>query len=85
MGDQGCDASILLDGPGTEKTAVQNTGIFAYDLIDDIKSELEAACPGVVSCADIIVAATRDAVGMVSKSSLSFYHQVFALLLLHMI
>ncbi|XP_047043613.1 peroxidase 57-like [Lolium rigidum] len=61
---QGCDASILLDGPGTEKTAVQNTGIFAYDLIDDIKSELEAACPGVVSCADIIVAATRDAVGM---------------------
>ncbi|CAM0956141.1 unnamed protein product [Alopecurus aequalis] len=61
---QGCDASILLDGPGTEKTAVQNTGIFGFDLIDDIKSELEAACPGVVSCADILVAATRDAVGM---------------------
>uniref|UniRef100_A0ACD5U4M3 Uncharacterized protein n=1 Tax=Avena sativa TaxID=4498 RepID=A0ACD5U4M3_AVESA len=61
---QGCDASILLDGPGTEKTAVQNTGMFGYDLIDDIKSALEAACPGVVSCADIIVAATRDAIGM---------------------
>ncbi|KAM0884066.1 hypothetical protein ACQ4PT_031203 [Festuca glaucescens] len=61
---QGCDASILLNGPGTEKTAVQNSGMFAYDFIDDVKAELEAACPGVVSCADIIVAATRDAVGM---------------------
>jgi peroxidase len=61
---QGCDASILLDGPNTEKTAPQNNGIFGYDLIDDIKDTLEKACPGVVSCADIIVAATRDAVGM---------------------
>ncbi|KAG8092606.1 hypothetical protein GUJ93_ZPchr0012g21597 [Zizania palustris] len=62
---EGCDASILLDGPNTEKTAPQNNGVFGYDLIDDIKNTLEAACPGVVSCADIIVAATRDAVGMV--------------------
>ncbi|PAN48394.1 hypothetical protein PAHAL_9G379400 [Panicum hallii] len=60
----GCDASILLDGPNTEKTALQNNGLFGYDLIDDIKTTLENACPGVVSCADIIVAATRDAVGM---------------------
>ncbi|CAN6300083.1 unnamed protein product [Urochloa humidicola] len=60
----GCDASILLDGPNTEKTAVQNNGIFGYDLIDDIKTALENVCPGVVSCADIIIAATRDAVGM---------------------
>ncbi|CAN6288733.1 unnamed protein product [Urochloa humidicola] len=60
----GCDASILLDGPNTEKTAPQNNGIFGYDLIDDIKTALENVCPGVVSCADIIIAATRDAVGM---------------------
>lgn len=60
----GCDASILLDGPNTEKTALQNNGLFGYDLIDDIKTTLENACPGVVSCADIIIAATRDAVGM---------------------
>ena len=65
---KGCDASILLDGPNTEKTALQNNGLFGYDLIDDIKTTLENACPGVVSCADIIVAATRDAVGMVSRS-----------------
>ncbi|KAF8689398.1 hypothetical protein HU200_041942 [Digitaria exilis] len=37
----GCDASILLDGPNTEKTAVQNTGIFGYDFIDDVKTALE--------------------------------------------
>jgi peroxidase len=64
---KGCDASILLDGPNTEKTALQNNGLFGYDLIDDIKTTLENACPGVVSCADIIVAATRDVVGMVSR------------------
>jgi peroxidase len=63
---KGCDASILLDGPDTEKTAVQNSGIFGYDFIDDVKAALERVCPGVVSCADIIIAATRDAVGMVS-------------------
>uniref|UniRef100_A0A452YV09 Plant heme peroxidase family profile domain-containing protein n=1 Tax=Aegilops tauschii subsp. strangulata TaxID=200361 RepID=A0A452YV09_AEGTS len=61
---QGCDASLLLDGPNTEKTAPQNSGIFGYDFIDDIKSDLEAACPGVVSCADIIIAATRDAIAL---------------------
>lgn len=60
----GCDASILLDGPNTEKTAPENSGIFGYDLIDDVKAALERVCPGVVSCADIIIAATRDAVGM---------------------
>ncbi|GJN20155.1 hypothetical protein PR202_gb07496 [Eleusine coracana subsp. coracana] len=60
----GCDASLLLDGPNSEKTAIQNNGLFGYDLIDDIKTELEKECPGVVSCADIIVAATRDSVGM---------------------
>jgi hypothetical protein len=63
---KGCDASILLDGPNTEKTAPENSGIFGYDFIDDVKTALERVCPGVVSCADIIIAATRDAVGMVS-------------------
>lgn len=36
-----------------------------YDLIDTIKSTLEQTCPGLVSCADIIVMATRDAVALV--------------------
>ncbi|KAJ3681773.1 hypothetical protein LUZ60_014346 [Juncus effusus] len=57
----GCDASILLDGPYSEKNAGSNLSLFGFDLIDQIKSVLESVCPGVVSCADIIIAATRDA------------------------
>ncbi|KAJ3693493.1 hypothetical protein LUZ60_008973 [Juncus effusus] len=57
----GCDASILLDGSDSEKTAPPNSSVFGYDLVDLIKSDLESVCPGVVSCSDIIVAATRDA------------------------
>lgn len=66
---QGCDASILLDGPYSEKTASPNLSVFGYDLIDQIKVVLESVCPGVVSCADIIIAATRDASVMVIKIS----------------
>lgn len=62
---QGCDASILLDGDYSEKTARQNWGLGGFELIDDIKTVLEDRCPGVVSCADILHLATRDAVHMV--------------------
>ncbi|XP_072963508.1 peroxidase 57-like [Typha angustifolia] len=60
----GCDASILLDGPFSEKTAPPNLSVFGYDVIDQIKKALEATCPGVVSCSDIIIAAVRDALVM---------------------
>ncbi|CAL9079251.1 unnamed protein product [Musa textilis] len=59
---RGCDASILLDVPNSEKQAGANQSVRGYELIDEIKAALEKACPGVVSCADIIIAATRDAV-----------------------
>ncbi|KAF3434971.1 hypothetical protein FNV43_RR22058 [Rhamnella rubrinervis] len=59
---QGCDASILIDGPNTEKTAGPNRNLRGSEVIDDAKARLEAACPGVVSCADILTLATRDAV-----------------------
>ncbi|KAJ4723559.1 Peroxidase [Melia azedarach] len=65
----GCDASILLDGPDTEKTAPQNLGLGAFVLIDKIKEVLEQRCPGVVSCADILNLATRDAVHMAGAPS----------------
>ncbi|KAK4440598.1 Peroxidase 60 [Sesamum alatum] len=60
----GCDASILLDGNNTEKTAGPNLSVRSYEVIDAAKAAVEAICPGVVSCADIIVMATRDAVAL---------------------
>lgn len=48
--------------PNGEKTAPPNLSVRGYDFIEEIKTEIENTCPGVVSCADIIVMATRDAV-----------------------
>ncbi|XP_022969409.1 putative Peroxidase 48 [Cucurbita maxima] len=65
---QGCDASILLDpttGDDTyssEKQAIPNLTLKGFVEIDQIKEELERVCPRVVSCADILSLATRDAV-----------------------
>ncbi|XP_024019877.1 cationic peroxidase 2 [Morus notabilis] len=59
---QGCDGSVLIDGPNTEKSTVPNSGIPGYAAIDAAKTQLESACPGVVSCADILALAARDAV-----------------------
>ncbi|CAL5183197.1 unnamed protein product [Lathyrus oleraceus] len=59
---QGCDASVLVSGSGTEKTAFPNLGLRGYEVIDDAKTQLETACPGVVSCADILALAARDSV-----------------------
>ncbi|CAH2044257.1 unnamed protein product, partial [Thlaspi arvense] len=65
----GCDASVLLQGPNSERTAPQNRGLAGFVIIDKIKTVLESRCPGVVSCADILNLATRDAVHMAGAPS----------------
>ncbi|XP_009597808.1 peroxidase 22.3-like [Nicotiana tabacum] len=64
---QGCDASILLDQTETidsEKTArANNNSIRGFEVIDQIKSEVDKACGHpIVSCADIVAVAARDSV-----------------------
>jgi peroxidase len=57
---QGCDGSVLLDGPNSEKTAGPNFSLRGFEVVDTIKQALEAACPATVSCADILAYAARD-------------------------
>lgn len=76
---QGCDASILIDGSNTEKTAPPNSLLRGYDVIDDAKTQLEAACPGVVSCADILALAARDSVVLVIITQILYYHMEICL------
>ncbi|KAK9672208.1 hypothetical protein RND81_12G084400 [Saponaria officinalis] len=69
----GCDGSILLDGPDSEKTARQNNGLGGFIIIDKIKEVVEERCPGAVSCADILMLATRDAVAAAGGPSYIVY------------
>ncbi|KAM7253212.1 hypothetical protein ACFE04_025830 [Oxalis oulophora] len=61
---QGCDASVLLDGTAAfqnEDLALQNKNFRGKNFIAEAKAQLENACPGVFSCADILAVAARDA------------------------
>ncbi|KAL3675914.1 hypothetical protein R1sor_025862 [Riccia sorocarpa] len=61
---QGCDGSVLLNSTSTnsaEREAHVNFGLRGLQEVDEIKAALEYACPGVVSCADLLILAARDA------------------------
>ncbi|XP_060189410.1 peroxidase 3-like isoform X2 [Lycium barbarum] len=64
---RGCDASVLLNFTSstknqTEKVAVPNQTLRGFSFIDGVKKAVEAECPGIVSCADIVALVSRDSV-----------------------
>jgi len=73
---QGCDGSVLLDDTFTlkgEKKAAQNKhSLRGFRLMDRLKLLVESECPGIVSCADILTIAARDAVLLVSNQRINY-------------
>ncbi|KAJ7956281.1 Peroxidase [Quillaja saponaria] len=66
----GCDASVFIASntfTKSERDTDENLSLSgdAFDIVVKIKTALELACPGIVSCADIIAQATRDLVKQV--------------------
>ncbi|KAG5020757.1 hypothetical protein JHK82_016674 [Glycine max] len=69
----GCDGSILLDDTATftgEKNAGPNrNSARGFEVIDTIKTNVEASCNATVSCADILALATRDGIVLLGGPS----------------
>ncbi|PIA62001.1 hypothetical protein AQUCO_00200175v1, partial [Aquilegia coerulea] len=63
----GCDGGILLvdttEVPGEQSTLHNANSVRGFEVIDNIKTQVDRACGGsVVSCADILAIAARDSV-----------------------
>ncbi|XP_021677112.2 peroxidase 55 [Hevea brasiliensis] len=71
----GCDASIMVSSPNgdAEKDAPDNLSLAGdgFDTIVKAKQAVEAQCPNVVSCADIMAIAARDVVVLAGGPSFS--------------
>jgi peroxidase len=66
----GCDASILLNGVNGEEDEKQHDANFALkeealQTIENLRAIIRKQCLRVVSCADILVIAAREAVRQV--------------------
>ncbi|KAL9457973.1 hypothetical protein AB3S75_006926 [Citrus x aurantiifolia] len=72
---EGCDASVLIQSPNgdAEKDAPDNLSLAGdgFDTVVQAKQAVEAQCPGVVSCADILAIAARDVVVLAGGASFS--------------
>ncbi|CAN1176231.1 Peroxidase 54 [Linum perenne] len=64
--EQGCDGSLLLDNSATilseKQSAGNNNSVRGFEVVDRMKTQIEGACPGVVSCADILAIASEESV-----------------------
>jgi catalase (peroxidase I) len=73
---QGCDASVLLDtadpNSATEKFGIPNLSLRGFEVIDAAKARIEKECGNVVSCADIVAFAGRDATYFLSNKKVYF-------------
>ncbi|XP_022947124.1 peroxidase 10-like [Cucurbita moschata] len=69
----GCEASVMLDDTKDmkgEKNAPGNVkSLRGFEVIDDIKMDVETYCPETVSCVDILGLAAREAVYLVGGPS----------------
>ncbi|GMH23871.1 hypothetical protein Nepgr_025714 [Nepenthes gracilis] len=72
---RGCDASVMIFSPNgdAEKDAPDNLSLAGdgFDTVIKAKQAVEAQCPGVVSCADILALATRDVIVVTGGPSFS--------------